>query len=208
MSDWFDKAIESDLNNISVEDITPAEKSRYDFVLWNIIYLHYQDCSQIDDILSAVKLYDKTIDNVFQLNKSISRYVIYVESLDITYYEDIKWYSFPVKTSIGFDWNSESINDVISLYSSIRSTQLKFANVRKTNYSIGPKYLALYRLNEERKIIKEELMNLRHFDVNINTFCEVLNINKRYKRNKLQHRYKDINEKIKSLSKKQIILFP
>lgn len=208
MSDWFDKATESDLDNISVEDITPAEKSRYDFVLWNIVYLHYQDCSQIDDILSAVKLYDKTIDNVFQLNKSISRYVIYVESLDITYYEDIKWYSFPVKTSIGFDWNSESINDVISLYSSIRSTQLKFANVRKTNYSIGPKYLALYRLNEERKIIKEELMNLRHFDVNINTFCEVLNINKRYKRNKLQHRYKDINEKIKSLSKKQIILFP
>lgn len=208
MSDWFDKAIESDLDNISVEDITPAEKSRYDFVLWNIVYLHYQDCSQIDDILSAVKLYDKTIDNVFQLNKSISRYVIYVESLDITYYEDIKWYSFPVKTSIGFDWNSESINDVISLYSSIRSTQLKFANVRKTNYSIGPKYLALYRLNEERKIIKEELMNLRHFDVNINTFCEVLNINKRYKRNKLQHRYKDINDKIKSLSKKQIILFP
>ena len=208
MSNWFDKATESDLDNISVEDITPAEKSRYDFVLWNIVYLHYQDCSQIDDILSAVKLYDKTIDNVFQLNKSISRYVIYVESLDITYYEDIKWYSFPVKTSIGFDWNSESINDVISLYSSIRSTQLKFANVRKTNYSIGPKYLALYRLNEERKIIKEELMNLRHFDVNINTFCEVLNINKRYKRNKLQHRYKDINEKIKSLSKKQIILFP
>lgn len=208
MSDWFDKATESDLDNISVEDITPAEKSRYDFVLWNIVYLHYQDCSQIDDILSAVKLYDKTIDNVFQLNKSISRYVIYVESLDITYYEDIKWYSFPVKTSIGFDWNSESINDVISLYSSIRSTQLKFANVRKTNYSIGPKYLALYRLNEERKIIKEELMNLRHFDVNINTFCEVLNINKRYKRNKLQHRYKDINEKIKSLSKNKIILFP
>ena len=208
MSDWFDKAIESDLDNISVEDITPAEKSRYDFVLWNIVYLHYQDCSQIDDILSAVKLYDKTIDNVFQLNKSISRYVIYVESLDITYYEDIKWYSFPVKTSIGFDWNSESINDVISLYSSIRSTQLKFANVRKTNYRIGLKYLALYRLNEERKIIKEELMNLQHFDVNINTFCEVLNINKRYKRNKLQHRYKDINEKIKSLSKKQIILFP
>ena len=208
MSDWFDKATESDLDNISVEDITPAEKSRYDFVLWNIVYLHYQDCSQIDDILSSIKLYNKTIDNVFQLNKSISRYVIYVESLDITYYEDIKWYSFPVKTSIGFDWNSESINDVISLYSSIRSTQLKFANVRKTNYSIGPKYLALYRLNEERKIIKEELMNLRHFDVNINTFCEVLNINKRYKRNKLQHRYKDINEKIKSLSKKQIILFP
>lgn len=208
MSDWFDKATESDLDNMPIEDITPEEKSRYDFVLWNIVYLHYQDCSQIDDILSAVKLYDKTINNVFQLNKSISRYVIYVESLDITYYEDIKWYSFPVKTSIGFDWNSESINDVISLYSSIRSTQLKFANVRKTNYSIGPKYLALYRLNEERKIIKEELMNLRHFDVNINTFCEVLSINKRYKRNKLQHRYKDINEKIKSLSKNKIILFP
>ena len=208
MSDWFDKANESDLDNMSIEDITPEEKSRYDFVLWNIVYLHYQDCSQIDDIHSAIKLYNKSIDNVFQLNKSISRYVIYVESLDITYYEDIKWYSFPVKTSIGFDWNSESINDVISLYSSIRSTQLKFANVRKTNYNIGPKYLELYRLNEERKIIKEELMNLRHFDVNINAFCEVLNINKRYKRHKLQHRYKDINEKIKSLSKNKIILFP
>jgi hypothetical protein len=193
---------------MSIEDITPEEKSRYDFVLWNIVYLQYQDSSQIDDIHSAIKLYNKTINNVFQLNKGILQYVIYVESLDITYYEDIKWYSFPVKTSIGFDWNSDSLNDVITLYSSLRSTQLKFANVRRTNYSICPKYLELYHVNAERKIMREEIMNLRHFDVNINTFCEVLNINKRYKRNKLQHRYKDINDKIKSLSKKQIILFP
>lgn len=208
MSDWFDKATESDLDNMSIEDITPKEKSRYDFVLWNVVYLQYQDSSQIDDIHSAIKLYNKTIDNVFQLNKGISRYVIYVDCLDIKYYKDIKWYSFPVRTTIGFDWNSESINDVISLYSSVRSTQLKFANVRKTNYSIFPKYLELFRLNEERKIIKEEIMNLRHFDVNINAFCKVLNIDEHFKRYKLQHYYKDINEKIKSLSKKQIILFP
>ena len=63
-------------------------------------------------------------------------------------------------------------------------------------------------LSNAYRIMREEIMNLRHFDVNINTFCEVLNINKRYKRNKLQHRYKDINEKIKSLSKNKIILFP
>jgi len=208
MSDWFDKATESDLDNMSIEDITPEEKSNYDFVLFNVVYLYYRENSQIDDIQTAVKLYDKTIDNVFQLNKSISRYVIYVESLDIRHDEDTNWNTFPVKTSIGFDWNSDSLNDVITLYSSLRSTQLKFANVRRTNYSICPKYLELYHVNAERKIMREEIMNLRHFDVNINTFCEVLNINKRYKRNKLQHRYKDINDKIKSLSKKQIILFP
>lgn len=205
MSDWFDKATESDLDNISIED--DYEKSWYDFVLWDIVDLHYPTGTMPNDISKTIKLYNRTLENIFQMNKGIKRFVIYVECLDEKHHQETNWSVLPLKTSIGFDWNSKQISDVISLYSSIRTAQLKFTYIRELDWLISPRYLELIHRNKE-KILKEETMNLKHFNVNIDSFCKVLNIEEQYNPKKLQFCYKDINEKIKSLIKNKKVLMP